>query len=187
MLRGDIGFMATPRQGNRLRPEYTWGADNGCFSHPELFNLEKYLGWLDGLRDKRSKCLFATAPDVMGDAAATIELSLPVLSLIREIGYPAALVAQDGLDREEVPWSAFDVLFIGGSTEFKLGPAARDLTAQALERDKRVHMGRVNSRKRFRYAVAIGCESCDGTFLTFGPKVNLPRLMAWIQEEALAA
>ena len=44
-------------------------------------------------------------------------------------------------------------------------------------------MGRVNSERRYRYAADIGCDSADGTYLTFGPDQNLPRLMAWIRSE----
>ena len=40
-------------------------------------------------------------------------------------------------------------------------------------------MGRVNSERRWRYADAIGVDSCDRTFLTFGPDTNLPKLLAW--------
>jgi hypothetical protein len=42
-----------------------------------------------------------------------------------------------------VPWDAFDVLFLGGTTDWKLGPAAADLTAEARRRGLVVHMGRV--------------------------------------------
>lgn len=42
----------------------------------------------------------------------------------------------------------FDVLFLGGSTAWKLGSAARRLTTEAKARGKQVHMGRVNSLKR---------------------------------------
>jgi hypothetical protein len=27
---------------------------------------------------------------------------------------------------------------------------------------------------------AIGCDSADGTYLTFGPLINLPKLKGWI-------
>lgn len=40
-------------------------------------------------------------------------------------------------------------------------------------------MGRVNSERRYRYALAIGCDSADGTYLTFGPDQNLPDVLAW--------
>lgn len=35
------------------------------------------------------------------------------------LGYPAALVAQDGLTDATTPWSDLDVLFLGGSTAWK--------------------------------------------------------------------
>jgi len=38
----------------------------------------------------------------------------------------------------------------------------------------------VNSLRRLRYAEAIGCDSADGTFLTFAPDANFVRLMRWI-------
>ena len=85
-----------------------------------------------------------------GDAAATLTRSAPFLPAIRALGYPAALVAQDGLEDLDVPWDDFDVLFIGGSTEWKLGPHARALAAEAKARGKGVHMGRVNSQRRRR-------------------------------------
>ena len=88
-------------------------------------------------------------------------------------------MAQDGLEVLPVPWESFDVLFIGGSTEWKLGPHARALIAEAKARGKWVHMGRVNSRRRFLYADLLGCDSVDGTYLVFGPDVNLPRLINW--------
>jgi EAL domain-containing protein (putative c-di-GMP-specific phosphodiesterase class I) len=80
-----------------------------------------------------------------------------------------------------LPWTQFDVLFVGGTTEWKLGLEARGLVAEAKRRGKHVHMGRVNSEKRLRYAAAIGCDSADGTCLTRGPDVNLPKVLAWLR------
>ena len=57
----------------------------------------------------------------------------------------------------------------------------RAIAAEAKARGKWIHMGRVNSERRYRYAADIGCDSADGTYLTFGPDQNLPRLMAWIR------
>lgn len=39
-----------------------------------------------------------------------------------------------------------------------------------------VHMGRVNSARRLRIAESWGVDSCDGTFLAFGPDQNTRRL-----------
>lgn len=176
-----IGYIATPAQGNRRPPGVIWCADNGCFGKGYPGD-EKWLAWLAKHSVDADTCLFATAPDVVGDAVATLARSAPWLPKIRELGYPAALVAQDGLENLVIPWDTFDVLFIGGSTEWKLGPEARAIVQQAKLRGKHVHMGRVNSQKRFRYAASIGCDSVDGTYLVFGPDKNLPKLRKWIDD-----
>lgn len=178
MMRGEIGMLATPNEGRAPLPGVTWAADNGCFSKNYVGD-ERWFGWLTEHAGHADRCLFATAPDVVGDAAATLARSAPWLPRIRQLGYPAALVAQDGLEALAVPWDDFDVLFIGGSTEWKLGPAARAIVAEAGRRGKPVHMGRVNSARRYRYAALLGCASADGTFLAFGPDRNLARMAAW--------
>jgi hypothetical protein len=177
MQRGQLGFIATPAQGNLVPTDVTFCIDNGAFS--DSFDESKWWAKLVKLQPYADRCIFAVAPDVVGDAQATLERSLPWLPKIRQLGYPVAFVAQDGFESTEVPWDDFDVLFIGGSTTWKLGPYARQAVAEAKARGKWVHMGRVNSERRWMYADAIGVDSCDGTFLTFGPDVNLPRLMAW--------
>lgn len=179
MRNNQLGFIDTPLQGNRRIEGVTWIADNGCFND-KTFNETKWWQWLVDNAIEASHCLFATAPDVVGDAAATLVRSLPWLPKIRQLGYRAAFVAQDGQEDLPVPWDEFDALFIGGTTDWKLGPHARDLVAEAKRRGMHVHMGRVNSLRRFQYAEAIGCDSVDGTFLTFGPETNLPRLTHWI-------
>lgn len=178
---GRLGMISTPGQGNRLRERGPWIADNGCYGKNYVGDAA-WLAWLDSRApDQRARCLFAVAPDVVGDAAATLARSAPHLPTIRTLGYPAAFVAQDGLEDLEVPWGAFDVLFIGGSTDWKLGAAARRLVAEAKTHGKWVHMGRVNSHRRLRYAAFIGCDSADGTYLAFGPETNLPGLMGWLR------
>jgi hypothetical protein len=41
-------------------------------------------------------------------------------------------------------------------------------------------MGRVNSARRLRHAARVGALSVDGTFLAYGPDVNLPRIARWL-------
>lgn len=186
-----IGMMITPdTNGYRTKiPAYPyWATDNACFNHPETFSLSKYLGWLKDLQ-QYPLCLFAPAPDVVGNAALTWERSANVLPQIRALNYPAALVAQDGIEYLSIPWDEFDVLFIGGSTEWKLSPAVEELINMAHAQGKHIHMGRVNSEKRLRLANRWGCQTADGTLLAFGPKVHLPRLCGWldrmVQEERI--
>ena len=214
MQDGRLGFIDTPAQGNKRPDGVVWCADNGAYSNN--FDEQKWWKFLVSNADATDTCLFATAPDVVGDAAATMVRSLPWLSKIRELGYPAAFVAQNGLENLTVPWNEFDVLFVGGSlecapcgyvwpndvkperrqrcpqcmvvmTEWKLGPEARALVAEAKSRGKWVHCGRVNSRRRYLAAFAMGCDSVDGTYLTKGPDVNLPTLLSWRHTEAWGA
>lgn len=179
MSAGRLDCIVTPRQGNRVPPGAHWCADNGVFGkgYP---GADAWFAWLSKFSPER--CRFAVAPDVVGDARATLEASLPWLSKIRRLGMPAAFVAQDGAEIVGVPWDWFDVLFIGGSTEWKLGEHARALVAEAKARGKGVHMGRVNSRRRLRYAADIGCDSADGTYIAFGPDVNLPKVLDWLED-----
>lgn len=182
MRAGHLGFIATPKSTrvSQYVPETAWCADNGCFSGN--FDIDQWWAWLEGQVTKSDTCLFATAPDVVGDHYATLERSRHWLPKIRDLGYKAAFVAQNGATDDTVPWQDFDVLFIGGTTEFKLGETARELAAHAKKLGMWVHMGRVNSAKRFRYAESIGCDSADGTYLIFGPDTNLPKLMSWVDD-----
>jgi hypothetical protein len=206
MTAGQLGYIDTPAQGN-LRPAgVTWCADNGCFS--DRWDQGRWWAFLVRNAHAADSCLFAVAPDVVADHDATLKRATPWLPKIRELGYPVAFVAQNGVTIPSVPWQAIDVIFLGGSlecvpcghvyreprrpdrdercphcsrllTEWKLGAAARALVAAAKARGKRVHMGRVNSARRWRYAAAIGCDSVDGTYLTFAPDANLPKVLAW--------
>ncbi|KJL45582.1 hypothetical protein RS82_00134 [Microbacterium trichothecenolyticum] len=181
MQAGLIDCIVTPKQGNRI-PEGVWiCADNGCFGKGYPGD-DAWWAWLQTL--PATRCRFAVAPDVVGDAVATLERSRPWLERIRSLGIPAAFVAQNGLEHMPVPWDEFDVLFIGGDTEWKLGAHARALITEAKERGKWVHMGRVNSEKRLLYATHAGCDSADGTFLAFGPDKNLPILERWLRSVA---
>jgi hypothetical protein len=183
MRAGLIDLIDQPNQSKRppcdeMRAAgVPWVADNGAFS--DKFDETKWWKFLTDNAHAADTCVFAVAPDVVGDAQATLDRSLPWLPKIRALGYPAAFVAQDGLEDLEVPWDEFDCLFIGGTTTWKLNPHARALVREAKARGKWVHMGRVNSERRWRYADAIGCDSVDGTYLTFGPDTNLPKLLAW--------
>jgi len=172
-----LGLMVSPGRGNS-RPVATvrvWAADNGCFSSARKFREATFLNWLGDLSMHAPRCLFAVAPDVVGDAAGTWERSAPVLPRIREHGYKAAYVAQDGFRPEGVDWEAFDVLFIGGTTEWKLG-MGHQATAWSLEHGKPVHMGRVNSIKRLEWAAGLGCTSADGSMFVFGGSKYMGRI-----------
>lgn len=177
MTDGLLGCILTPR--NSTHPTAPLIADNGCFG-ANYVGDQDWWEWLARLDAER--VAFATAPDVVADWSATLERSAPWLPDIRSLGMPAALVAQDGATPHSVPWGDFDVLFVGGSTAWKLGDEAASVMAAAVARGVPVHMGRVNTLKRMRYAFQHGCASIDGTYLAYGPDVNLPRLLTFMRE-----
>lgn len=174
MAAGLIGQMVTPDSGNRIVPGVTWALDNGCFS--DAWDAGRWLAELDRHR-RVAGCLFAVVPDVVADAAATNHRWARWHGTVRNLGYRSAYVLQDGCT--SIP-AAAGAVFVGGSTEWKLGPEARRLVAEAKSGCLWTHMGRVNSLRRIRYAADLGVDSVDGTYLAFGPDVNLPRLTAWL-------
>lgn len=213
MRAGELGCILTPKQGKTAPDGAEWVADNGCGPGRDgmgrgWVGRQRFLAWLEMLagRQDMSLCQFAVAPDVVGDAAATVTRSAPYLPLIREMGYPVAFVGQNGLTSGMVPWDSVDVLFLGGSAEcvtcewvrpvtdretvscpvcgraleeWKMGAAAAALAREAVSRGKRVHMGRVSSLLRMEHALFIGCDTVDGTHLTNQPDVTLPEVLGW--------
>ena len=180
--RNDLGLLLNPASHlhDRVGNYDSWAADNGCFAQGDRFDAEAWLAWVKRLPTEG--CLFVVAPDVVGDPHATWERSIPYLPQLMQMGFPAALCAQDGIEDTEIHWDYFDALFLGGSTEWKLSQAANDVAAGGEGQGKWTHMGRVNSRKRLRIAQTFAVDSADGTFLAFGPLKNEPQLRAWLDE-----
>jgi hypothetical protein len=193
----DVGLMIQP--GNRydklIHRFPMWCADNGAFTtDPRGFDPTKFRTMLHRpeLRQHAARCLFVVAPDklvvlpsgdVVGDAAGTLEQFPAWAEEIHRAGLPVALVAQNGLEGMlgAVLWDSVDVLFLGGSTEWKLGAGARHCVDVAHRMRKRTHMGRVNSYRRLSLANSWGVDTADGTFLKFGMKTNIPRMLEWLR------
>lgn len=166
----NLGRLVTPRHYNNLggmvAAGWPWAADNDAYNGLDEPAFVRMLLALRGVPG----CLFVAAPDVVGDAAATLELFDRWSVSIRAHRLPVALVAQNGLEDLEVPWPMVDALFIGGvpdstGAEWKISPAACRLVKEANRRGLWTHMGRVNTLQRVRYAAGIGCDSADGSGL----------------------
>jgi len=180
---GRLGVIATPKQGN-LIPDYPIRCiDNGCYGQgwPGPDEYRTFLQQMAAIPG--GVWHFAAAPDVVGDAEATLERSKPWLPVIADLGFPVAFVAQDGIEHIRVPWSQISVLFLGGTDSFKLGPSGRAAAAEALTRGKRVHMGRVSSLKRTRIARHMGCTSVDGRYIQFRwPELGTAEVEGWLRD-----
>lgn len=187
MRTGELGMIATPAQGNRIDPGYRfWIADNGVFTG-KYPGDDAYLDWLLSLLPYADSCMFATAPDYVSSHPKTWARSATMLTRIRELGFPVAYVAQDGMEADHSCWiwDEWDAIFIGGTDAWKLGPDAAAIARAAHDMGKWVHVGRVNSGKRFEYAdIEMWADSVDGTLLTNGPDKRLPDVTSWIRRAA---
>lgn len=173
-----LAMIATPHQGNELVDGAAFCLDNGCFS--DKWDAEHWWSWLVG---QPRTARFAVAPDVVADWPATLERFNEWEPRMHAEGFRVAVVAQDGATTDVIPWGRCEAVFIGGSTDWKLGADVAAIVAEANRRGVWAHMGRVNSLRRLRYAADIGCDSVDGTFLVFAPDHNwTTRLLPWLRE-----
>lgn len=200
--RDDLGVLVTP-----LIPRYLghvadypmFGIDNGVFSKSTPFDPAAFRRLVTAAVPHRDKCAFVVCPDVVGSAMGTLARWREWADWraeTRAAGLPVAFVLQDGCEDGEcsgtlfddgIPWGEFDVLFVGGSTDWKVGrsSAVRWSWHEIFRRGDREgiprHMGRVNSWERLEIAYwGLGCQSADGTYLAYGPKKNLPNLVGWL-------
>jgi hypothetical protein len=177
----NAGTIMTPARWGKVPGHRVWCADNGmysgCVTPPAL------LAWLDVMAPHRETCVFATAPDVVCNAVATLDLFRWWGWRIRAKGYPVALVAQDGLESLRwPPQDCYDCLFIGGSTAWKLSDAAAWCIAHAKATGRWVHVGRVNSQRRYRHFQLLGVDSVDGTHIVFAPRRRAREIANWVSQ-----
>lgn len=166
----------------RIEQGYLWMADNGRFTGK--FIEETFRMYLENRRGNIETCLGIVAPDVIGDARATYHEFETWGVYIRRLGYPVAYVAQDGQESLEFP-PCFDVLFIGGSTGWKMSDAALWCIKWGKAKGKWIHVGRINSLKRVRHFLLSDVDSVDGTHPIYEPDLAIPRIRRWMQHAPL--
>lgn len=181
----NLGRLVQPRHLSSIEATAAsgipWAADNDCF---QGLDARAYDAMLDRLQPLASSCLWVTVPDVVGDALETARAFERWAPGLERRGLPVALVAQDGLeDLDEWlarTWHRLDALFIGGTTEWKMGPAAAQLAREAKARGRWVHWGRVNTKRRYDYIVSTGAaDSFDGSKFARFRRTYLDAGLAW--------
>lgn len=178
--------MVTPDMGNKLPSHGYFAIDCGMYGavmrgEQDLFSMERYERYIKRmLANAGDRCLFVVTPDMPFSMDGTIAQFNRYGERTKSTGGRIAFVTQDGMSGEDVPWNDIDALFVGGGTEWKTGHESGSLIKEAHRRGKWVHMGRVNSYRRFRAAETMGCDSVDGTFLAFAPDQNWLRLRHWL-------
>lgn len=174
----NLGRLYVPGAGNEVRADKPFALDNGAFAG---FDRPLFERLLDRAQRHAGEALWVAAPDVVGDAVETLRLFGQWGPYIRERGFPVALVLQDGLDALATPWDMLDAVFVGGSTGYKLSPAAAGIVREARIRGLPAHMGRVNTLRRIKYAYSIGCTSFDGSSFSVYSKRWIPWALDYLE------
>ena len=142
------------------RPDEPFAIDNGAFAG---FRAKAFLSLLEREEPRMELCRFVTVPDVVGSARRTLEVFEHWWPKLHR--WPLAMVAQDGIADLPIPWGKLDAVFIGGTTEFKMGKATEHVIAAANAMGKWVHVGRVNTPARWEHFEELGADSIDGSGL----------------------
>ena len=161
-----------------------WGGvfaiDNGGYTG---FDSAKFKQVLTKSKPHSDKCLFVAMPDVVGNARRTAEIFRYRYDLGWVVsGYKTALVAQDGLEDLDIDWRSVDAIFIGGGDPWKDSNSSLDIVRAAKIMEKHVHVGRVNTPRRFVRFHDIGADTCDGSGV-----VRYSHMLDAIKRELLGA
>lgn len=158
-IGGPVGQLLTPLTRYNLRdPSKPFAIDNGGYRKLDVNGLQSLMKREE---QRREKCLFVSAPDVVCSARRTLEL-FPFFRPMLD-GWKVAFVCQDGQEDMPMPWGEIDAIFIGGSTTWKCSRHVDHLIRAAKALGKWVHAGRVNDPNRWKHFEELGADSADGT------------------------
>lgn len=170
-----LSYKATGGQKRALDNGCLWMLDNGAFSGN--FDEPRWLKQVGKLLPYSEQCRGIVAPDavildkagkfVKGDWHKTLQRLERYSPIIRGFGYPVAYALQDDHPLEEMPWHLFDVLFVAGTTKYKVSAQVEQIAKEAIRLGRRVHIGRVSSEKRV--LITWWADSWDGTTFKWQP------------------
>ena len=175
---GKVGHLYSP--GAQRGPKWylPYGLDNERFTAGPDWSESKWIALLDWARLSGQNPLWTLVPDVVGSRDGTLADWERYSPIAASYGWPLAFAVQDGMGPSDVPRSA-DVIFVGGSTEWKWR------TYQMWCREfPHVHVGRVNTYRRLWDCHDAGAKSTDGTGFTRGCQRQLRGLFAYFAESS---
>lgn len=150
------GQLLTPLTQYVLADALPYAIDNGAFT---CFHEGRWLRLLRRYEADYRRCLFVVAPDVVGDALATGRRFDDYVHALA--AWPRALALQDGFDGC-LP-TPCEAVFVGGTNRFKDSRYCLDVVAHCVALGMHVHVGRVNSAKRYLAFAQAGAHTCDGS------------------------
>jgi len=178
---GRVGHLYSPGRNPEPRKAIPYALDNGAYPIWEkggTWDDDVYRAHVKAFAHNRHSPRWILVPDVVTQAKATLDKWHQWSPELRAFGHPLALAVQDGMNWYDVPSNA-DVIFVGGSTEWKWKSLP-----MWCRKFPRVHVGRVNSVEKLWVCHDFGCESCDGTGWFRGDKNQRDGLEAYLRESS---
>lgn len=163
-------------QVEALKAGCLWTFENARFTGK--FSESRWVPQLERWQEYKDTCIGIVIPDWPYKTRATLEDFWRYHHIPKMYGYRVALVTQNGMTIDDIPWNEIDTLFIGGDDAHKRGLEAQALALHAKQLGKWVHVGRVNSggeylkRGKVRGAMLTHwtwADSADGTTLIKHP------------------
>ncbi len=162
---GLVGHLYSPGAQRGPLADFQYALDNdrySAWSKGKEWDREKWLKLLNWAASKDQCPLWCVVPDVVTDRIGTLRDWEIYRSVVAGFGFRLAFAVQDGMSASDVPDDA-DVVFVGGSTEWKWS------TMRGWCRDfPHVHVARVNTYKLLYRCYDAGAKSTDGTGFTRG-------------------
>lgn len=167
-LRAHRWGLLVSRAGKWRREGFDqWACDNGAWADYQAHrpfdtaSFEEFLGWVE---HEPVPPAWIVLPDIVGGGLASLRLSLRYVDRCRALAPMVLIAAQDGMVPDDVvPFLAPTIgVFLGGTTPWKEGHMAA-WGRMCLKHELYYHVGRVNTARRIRLAVAAGADSIDGT------------------------
>ena len=152
---------------------FQYALDNGawhCFQHQLPFDEAAFLA---AYRKLGAGADFCVLPDIVAGGLGSLAYSMSWLPRLRAC--PNYLAVQDGMEALDIlPVKGIDGIFVGGTTEWKEATMAMWGSVARLKQI-RLHVGRVNSKRRVNLCETAGADSFDGSSVS-RYAVTLPRL-----------
>ncbi len=167
---------------------FRYAIDNGAwtaFQKGEPFDRHAFLGVVSSLGKDAD---FIVIPDVVAGGRESLAFSRQWIPRLSRERRPLYLAVQDGMTPDDVAdvlkaWPEVSGLFVGGSSEWK--DQTLPAWAQfAIERGVKIHVGRVNTKRRLDHCQRCGVDSIDGS----GPSrfaIHAERMSRWARQKSL--
>lgn len=157
---GKLGWLMGPTHFKNPKQGIPFALDNDGFinwTKKTPFNELRWIEMLERVKQTGLSPIWILVPDSVADRKGTLLKWREYYNVAKSYEWPLAFAVQDGMTVSDVPKEA-DVVFVGGSTEWKWWTVK-----MWCDSFPRVHVGRVNGIRQLWICQDYGAESCDGS------------------------